>query len=276
MSAGARPLPSLRVLRAGTLAALVAAAMTAGAACGPPGWWLGAGVERSRWQESDGQGRRLLREQGTLGTLELALQTHCAGIDWRLALAQASGRRGYDGRSSSGAPLATHSDIDRSTLALAGWLPVSDAWSMGASLGYRQLRRDIASAGAVRGYAERLRDWQALALLRHQRGLGERWTLAAELRLGAGPPGRLALQLPHADAAVLRPGAGRLLQAGLSVHGGAPAVPASGWQLQLIYRDERFAAGPPQALLRQGLVVGGAAQPETRRSALGLQAGLRF
>lgn len=246
------------------------------AACQPLAWTVGAGAEHSRWQEFDAQGGRLLIEQGTLGRLDLALSSRCAAIDWQLTLALASGRRGYDGRSSSGAPLSTHSAIDRSALAMAAWLPVADGWSMGGQLVYRQLRRNIASAGPVSGYAEVFSDSHALALLRHQSRLGGRLGLTAELGLGAGPPGRLALQLPYADAAVLRLGASRLLQAGLGLRLGATAEPASSWQLQLSYRAERFAAGRPQVLLRHGQVVGGAAQPETRQSALGLQAGHSF
>lgn len=263
-----------RTVAGAALALLCGTAMPAHAVCAPPGLSLAAGAEHSRWRELDAQGRPLLHEQGTLATLSLALDLACAGIDWRLAVEQAAGRRAYDGRSTTGAALATHSRIARTTLELTAWVPLADTWAAGVRLGARQLERDIAGAGAVSGYAERFRDGQLAAGLRQIRGLGPGLRGTAELWLGAGPAGRLALQLPQADAAVLRLGSSRLLQAALALHGGGPDIDSTGWGLQLSYRREHFGAGPAQPLMRQGLRVGGATQPQTQQSALALQATL--
>ena len=262
---------------AGAASALLCAAPgPASAGCGPPGWSLAAGAEHSRWQEFDAQGRPLLLEQGPLATLALALAADCAGVDWRLVVVLAAGRRDYEGWSSNGAPLATSSRVERMALGLGALAPLVGAWSAGLRLGGRQLEREIASAGAVTGYAERFSDWKAAVGLRHERAVGASWRGAAELWLGGGPGGRLALQLPHADAALLRLGPSRLLEARLALHAAGPGVMPAGWGLQWVYRREHFAAGPAQALLRQGLRVGGAAQPATRESALGLQASLAW
>jgi hypothetical protein len=49
-----------------------------------------------------------------------------------------------------------------------------------------------------------------------------------------------------------------------------------GWQLRLDQVAERFAAGAGQAIFRNGLLIGGAAQPETHQSALSLLGVLRW
>lgn len=265
--------PALRA-RAGRVAAagLCALASSCVVACAPPGWSAGAGIEHSRWQEFDASGRRLVREQGSLATLALGLDVQCQGWAWQVALARGQGRRGYDGLSSGHAPLRTSSGIERHTVEYAARMAVAADWSAGARLAYRQLDRDIAGAGAVRGYAERFSDGQLALGLHHLQALGAALQLGTEVWLGGGPAGRLALQLPHADAAVLRLGRSRLLELGLSLRGAGPATATPGWRAQLVYRRERFGAGPAQALWRNGVPVGGAAQPATQREALSLQA----
>jgi hypothetical protein len=263
----------IRALAGAAAGLLCVTAAPARADCTPPAWVLAAGAEHSDWQERDAAGRALLREQGTLATLVLDLGFGCRGVDWRVALGYAQGRRAYQGLSSTGAAVATASGIERHTLALGGLLPLGGRWSTGARVGYRQLRRDIADAGAVLGYAERFTDWQAAVALRRDVDLGSALVLGAELWLGGGPPGRVALQLPHTDPAVLPLGASRLLEFGLVLRASTATAALPRWSARLNYRRERFAAGPAQALWHNGVLAGGALQPLTHRSALGLQLG---
>lgn len=253
--------------------------------CLPDGWQLAAGAEQSRWQEHDAQGRRLLREQGTLATVSVAAVGRCAGLDWQATLAAAQGQRAYSGSSSTGMPIRTHSGIHRQVLHLQAMLPLAptaDGWSAGLRLGHRWLARDLAGVGAVQGYGERFASWQLAAGLARSLDLGP-WAgaplaLDAALWLGGGPPGRMVLNLPHADAATLHLGASQLLQLRLGLCNGSVAQcrPDGGrpWRIDLTWQQERAGAGPAQALWRNGVLVGGAAQPATRQQALGLQATL--
>lgn len=271
---------------------LLAAALLAGVA-GPAlaqacsAWRLGlaAGAEHSRWQEHDSDGRRLLQEDGVLATLALDAGTRCAGLDWQATLAVAQGRRDYDGRSTTGVPLRTHSRIARQQLQLQALQPLAGDWSAGVRLAHQWLQRDLLGVGAVQGYDEHFTHWQAAAGLVLDRPAGA-WAgaplaLRAGLWLGGGPPGRMRLHLPQADATTLRLGASRLVQLQLGLcearsASACSATAASRWRVDLVWQQSQSGAGPATALRQQGVLVGGVAQPATRQRALGLQAALTW
>lgn len=278
-----------RTARTGAaLLALAGAGLPAAAdACLAPDWALAAGAEHSRWQEHDANGRRLVAERGDLATLAARAGVQCAGLQWQAVLGLAAGRRAYQGQSTTGQPVASHSDLRRLHWQLAALAPLGApadglAWWAGAEAGQALLWRDIASAGAVRGYPERFDQWQAAALLVHRRALAPGLGLQATLALGGGPAGRLHLHLPIADPALLRLGSSRLARLDVALLGGtmAPGLAVGGrtpgWQLHLQWQQQRTGAGPAATLWRHGVAVGGAAQPAWRQDALGLQAVLQW
>ena len=241
---------------------------------------VAAGAEHSRWQElapAPG-GRRLVLEQGTLASLLLQATQPCDGWRWQAALGLAQGRRAYQGFSSTGMAVVTQADIRRLRASLAVDWPVplvgtllgDGAATVGLALHHANLWRDIASAGAVRGYPEHFSQWQLAGRLAINGPLrpGLRWQLG--LALGGGPPGRLLLLLPQADAALLRLGSSRMASLALGLQFDA------GWGLQLQWLHERSGAGAASALRRGGVVVGAAAQPAIRQSGVGLQLRLPF
>jgi hypothetical protein len=265
------------------LLALLAAGMLAGggaqAACEPVAWAWQAGAEHSRWQEHADSGRRLLQERGTLATLAGQATLACGGLRWEARLGVADGRRGYQGESSGGQPIRTRSQVRRLHWQAAALMPVPGwgaGWQVGAALGQARLWRDIASAGPVLGYPERFDQWQASALLDHQRPLQSGLALQARLALGGGPAGRLLLQLPTADPAHLRLGASAVAQLDVTLLGGGAADAAAGWRIGLLWRQQRTGAGPAAPLWRGTLLVGAAAQPAIRQTDLGLQAGWQW
>jgi hypothetical protein len=260
------------------LAAAALAAGTVQAACGAVDWDWQAGATHSLWHEHTEAGRRLVHERGTLGTLAGEAAAVCSGLRWEAQLGLAEGRRGYQGESSAGQPIATHSRIRRLQGQVALLLPVpalGPGWHTGAALGHVRLWRDIASVGAVLGYPERFDQWQASAVVDHRRALQPGLGLQARLALGGGPAGRLLLHLPSADAARLRLGTSRMVQLEVTLLGGGLAAPA-GWHAGLHWRHQRTAAGPSATLWRGTLPVGAAAQPAVRQTDLGLQAGWRW
>lgn len=260
---------------------MAAAALADGpvqAACGPVAWDWQAGAAHSRWQEHSDAGRRLVKEGGTLATLAGQAVAECGGLHWEAQLGLAQGRRGYQGESSGGQPITTHSRIRRLQGQAALLVPVpawGPGWRAGAALGQVRLWRDIASAGAVLGYPERFDQWQASALVDHRRALQPGLGLQARLALGGAPAGRLLLHLPTADAARLQLGGSGMVQLDVRLLGGGGAATA-GWQVGLHWRHLRTAAGQPSTLWRGTLPVGAAVQPAVRQTDLGLHAGWRW
>ena len=246
--------------------------------CSLPVPALDAGVWQSRWEEFNAQGRKLLREKGTLHTQGLSLGSDCGAMHWTGRISQVNGLRAYRGVSSSDMPLQTSSRIEQQQARLVVLREVSAAWSLGASLGYRRIQRDIAGVGLVEGYPERFDDWQATAGLRFAAAGWNGLKVSAEAWLGAGPKGSMLLRLPHADPATLRLGPSRMAQLGLQVSGklAGGLTDRWSWQLRLDQVAERFAAGAGQAIFRNGILIGGAAQPETHQSALSLLGVLRY
>ncbi len=260
-------------------------ATAAGCAAPEPGaaLWLG----HSRWDESDAQGRRLLRESGTLAGARLGLALRCAGWHGEADAGWRSGQRDYRGLSSSGAAIRTHSDIEERSLRVSLWRPLSPPSSgrtelaLGLRGDWRSLDRDLASVGLVQGYPEQHRHATLALGLTAQRGSGMSsapagWHWGAELWLGGGPRGTVQVQLPTADPARLRTGRSTFGEAALSLRsaGFAAENRPPGWahELRLSLRDERIAAGPSAPLWRHGVLVGSASQPRHRLVDAGLKA----
>ncbi|MBA4342815.1 MAG: hypothetical protein C0423_11775 [Methylibium sp.] len=261
-------------------------ANAAAASCAAPepgtALWLG----HSRWDESDAQGRRLLRESGTLAGARFGLALRCAGWHGEADAGWRAGQRDYRGLSSSGAAIRTHSDIEERSLRVSLWRPLlppsggRTELALGLRGEWRSLDRDLTSVGPVQGYPEQHRQ-AALALgLAAQQGNSSSapagWHWGAELWLGGGPRGTVDVRLPTADAARLRTGRSVFGEAALSLRSASFAAgnrPA-GWahELRLSVRDERIAAGPSAPLWRHGVLVGSASQPRHRLVDAGLQA----
>ena len=241
---------------------------------------LEAGVQDSRWRETDAEGRALLHERGTLTATHFALEASgCRLGEASLRPALAGGSRHYDGQTSAGNALSTRSDVREQGLTLQAlpwaWGSARSGASVqaGARLRWQRSERDIRSTATALGYPERQQRLQA-ALVLAARGTGPLpgWHWRAELAAGAGPAGRMKVLLPGYDPATLKLGSSRLLQAGL--HIGGALAPGWSWQVGVEHDREQRSAGEPTALRRQGQVVGGALQPATRESATRLAAGL--
>lgn len=260
--------------------AAVAAAALAAAGVGTPlqACTLAAAAELgaldSRWRETAADGGTLLREHGVLAQAAFELAGDgCGRGPWRLRLDHAGGDRRYDGRTTSGAPLQTRSDLREQGLTLQ-WLPLgAGRWRAGTRLRWHRSEREIRSTATALGYPERHDATQLALVLTAEgdvHGPALRW--GVELAAGGGPAGRMKLALPGYDRSNLRLGSSRLLQAGLHLQG--EAAPAWDWRLGLQHLAERRAAGETTALTRNGLVVGGVSQPATRQGATQIAAAL--
>lgn len=251
------------------LLSLVAAPAQAQAPAGCAANGLAAGVAllRSDWDEFDALGRHLLRERGTLRESALGAAGKCGVWALRARLAQASGSRAYDGVSTVGEPISTTSRLRIDTFHIETTCCQATGWQAGARLGRRLTHRDIASAGPVLGYPERFKATLAEIGVRWQGPETVGHDLALQAWVGTGPRGRVSIDLPHVDPTTLDLGRSRSLAFGAEV-GPAPQSTRSrfGWQARLGWAVLETAAGPASALTRNGLVVGGAAQPRTRAS----------
>lgn len=272
--------PSGRVDRfKGLVTALLLAGASCTAAaveCGTPALGLLAGIERSQWEEFDAQGKSLVRERGTLQVAGMQASGRCGTVDWSAQGSRSQGQRDYNGVTNTQAPLQTQSRLRAQALEVAAWLPVNSGWAVGAQLGYRQIRRDIASAGNALGYPERFDALQAALGVRYQAALGERVRLSASGWLGGGPGGRVKVDLPRADPVILPLGSSRLMALGLELDGGASAQPGWSWRAGVLYRREQTGAGDAQAITRNGVTVGAALQPRFVQRHLGTTAVLAY
>jgi hypothetical protein len=246
--------------------------------CSAPAWGAHTGLVRSQWKETNGQGRLLVRERGTLRSAGLTVDGACARWQWRLALTRSTGERAYDGVSNTNFPIRTTSGLAITDAAAQLWTPALANWSGGLRLNQRRLNRDIAGIGQVQGYPERFSYWQAAVGVRHEIALTPGLIISGEGWLGGGPAGTLALSLPTADPAQLKLGTSRLAEIGLQI--GSPALAAGqagwSWHARVDYQWQAISAGPAKALMRNGIPVGGAAQPATRQQALGMNAGAHY
>jgi hypothetical protein len=261
-----------------TLAGAASANAPAGFDCNAPALGASTGVTRSVWEEASATGRRLVREQGTLTRYGISADGACGAWQWRLALARSTGQRAYDGVSTTNFPIQTTSDLTITDASAQIWAHSLQNWSAGMRLNQRRLDRRIAGTGPVLGYPERFSYWQAAAGLRRELALAPGWVVSAEGWLGGGPGGTLDLRLPNADAAELKLGKSRLAEIGLQIESPALPVHLTGWSwhARADYQWQRMAAGDANVITRNGIPIGGAAQPETVQKALALSAGVRY
>lgn len=244
------------------------------------GFALGAevGTTRSVWEENSALGLLLVRERGTLRRMAITAEENCALWQWRLTLARSTGARAYDGVSNTSAPVQTQSALIITDTSAQAWTPAVSGWSGGLRLNHRKIDRTIAGTGRVLGYPERFSYWQAAAGLRQELALGPDLVVSGDAWLGGGPGGKMALQLPNADATELTLGSSRVAEIGLQI-GSASGVPNRtgwSWHARMDYQWQHMAAGPARALMRNGIPVGGAAQPATRQLTTGLGAGVQY
>lgn len=243
-----------------------------------PQWTLGPLVQTQQWREYDAEGRRLLREHGTLAGAWLGAETQLAGAALDLRLELLRGRRDYEGQTNRGRPLQTHSAARhlRARLGVGWQLPLlpshwhAEGWQAHGGVAIEQTvrHRRIADAGEVRGYAERYR--QPLLLAGTQLRSPSGWQLS--LDLGAGPDGQMRLRLPGRDQTPLPLGRTTLLRASVGSELGGHGR----WHWQLQHEWLQLQAGDPRPVTLQGVVVGSARQPRTRTQDWQLVLGYRL
>jgi len=244
--------------------------------CAVPAPALSAGVERSQWEEFDAQGRSLVRETGTLERIGVDASTKCAGLDWTAQWSHGVGRRAYDGVTNTQVAVQSTSHLSSDALSLIVMSALGEHWAVGARLSYHQLNRDIDGAGTVLGYPERYTYGLASLGARYQLMLVEQLHLVLTGWLGGNTGGRLWVQLPRADAATLPLGSTALIESSVQLGSAPTSTTAWSWQAILNYRQELTAAGDARALLRNGVLVGAAAQPKLLQRLLGVHAVLRY
>lgn len=238
--------------------------------CDSPTLGVAAGPLRSQWREYGARGDLLVQELGTLQQAGVVATGQCAGWQVGARFAQARGSRHYAGLSTTGLGVESSSQVRQSELGIETLAHLSPRWQWGLRLAQHRLHRDIASAGPVQGYPEDYRYWLGAAGLQFNTGGGPGWQVGAEAWLGAGPAGRLDIKLPNADPASLALGRSRSAELAAQLRW-SPAEP-SRWQVnaRVQWAVVESDAGPAQALTRNGVLVGGAAQPRSRQSTLGL------
>lgn len=246
------------------------------AACKAPTFGAFSGVERSQWQEWGVTGQRLVREKGNLFQSGIELTGQCEPLDWRLRWSQSQGERAYSGLTNHHSALQTHSDLRSQAIGVQLWLPVSQHWSIGGELNWRQIRRDIASQGAVLGYAERFRYTQAGIGLRYQTPLTPALRLSSHLIAGGGS-GHNLVALPGFDSQKLPLGHQRYASLAIELAGGQPAFhPGWSWKVALTYRLEKNQEGEAKALYRNGRAVGSVMQPRFEQRHIGADLALSY
>lgn len=234
------------------------------------------GVEHSRWQEFDSQGRSLLREGGDLAHAGMEAAFSCAGVDWTAQWTHRQGTRAYDGVTNTQVAVQTSSRIDGNAISLNGMAALSEHWSLGARFDERRIARDIRGTGTVLGFPEDYA-YGLLALgARYQTVLASQWPLGWVGWIGTSTRGKVRVQLPHVDVATLPLGRTTLLETALQIGTAASFAPGWSWQGRLGYRHERTGAGAARALLRNGIVVGAAMQPEIRLRSYGAELAARY
>jgi hypothetical protein len=262
------------------LAAGLAAVAPAGAQalCSRPEIGLSVAALRSQWREQDERGRRLVEEDGTLTGLGLRAALQCRPWVFGLQLAQARGQRRYDGVDSRGAPVVSSSRLVHSESTLEALLPAIEPVLLGGRLRVQQIERDIAGVGAALGYPESFRYWQAQVGARSTFALAAGLQLSLDGWIGAGPSGRVAVRLPYADPVTLPLGPSRAAELGLQLLSSAPSPIQGGagwgWRMGLQWTLQDIGAGSARPLMRNGAVVGGAAQPAIRQQSWAISLGI--
>ncbi|MDM4766713.1 hypothetical protein [Pelomonas sp. SE-A7] len=231
----------------------------------------------SRWSEWSEDRGRLVLERGWLAGAGLDLAGGCAANwRWELQLNHLQGRLPYQGQSSRGAPLQTHSEWREQALDLTALHALaSSPLQVGARVIWSRQRRDIGSAGAVQGYPEQYRQAGLAAGLRWRAALATHWQWQAQAWLGRFQPSRIAIEFPTADPTVLRSGSGRMAELGLGLEWQIAGQPWAA-QFGLDWQQQHRSQGAAQPLYRGGLLVGVASQPAHTELRTRLSAGLAY
>lgn len=215
----------------------------------------------SDWREFDIIGRQLVHESGTLQGPQVAAELSCWGWNFQAQLSQLDGDRDYDGQTSSGAAVRSHSALHQLHRQVQAGVNATDAWLLGLRLSNQVTWRDIASAGGASGYLERF-EWTLLSL-------GSQWRAPlgpGQVRLAAWAGRQLnssmTLHLPGRDQAKLQLGSIRQieLEAGWQI----PLNAAWSLQADVRYRRTNIAQGKDMVITRNGIPVGVAHQPRSR------------
>ncbi|MDO8249388.1 MAG: hypothetical protein Q7T78_06675 [Rhodoferax sp.] len=214
----------------------------------------------SEWNELDASGRKLVHESGTLQGVELSVGLRCGDWNWQAQLSQLDGSRLYDGQTSIGVPVASHSALRQRQGHLQASVDVTESWQLGGRLSAQRLWRDIASAGGASGYPERY-DWTLISLgAQWQTALGPgQLTLAAWA--GTQLTSRLVVNLPGRDSASLP--LGSIKQVELAAGWRTQLSPAWHVQADVGYRRTDMEQGADGVIRRSGVPVGVAHQPRT-------------
>lgn len=256
---------------------LCAAGVAFAAECTAPSMAALAGAGRSDWRESDAQGSRLVSERGTLRSFGLEARVACGSFDYALRWMRSEGTRDYEGVSNTGFAVQTHARIAGDRFSVAALRALDERLSVGASIGYEVLRRSIAGTESAAGYPERFRWWSVKAGVRYALPLGEAAVVSIGGWAGAGPRGRLWVDLPRADPAEIPLGTSRSLEARVQIESKA-AERAAGWHwlAGVVYAAEVIGAGEQKAVFAGTSLIGLVSQPRTSRSSLGVYGGIRY
>jgi len=227
-------------------------------------------LQQSIWTESGLLGgSRSLRERGRLPTAGLELRWLEGKWVWSVLAEGVRGERRYEGYTNTGQRLSLDSGVRAGRFQASIEWELLAGWRLGARAQAERVHRVLGSTATVQGYPERFDDLVVSAgLMRSWAGpMGDGWQV--EGWIGAGPPGRMWVQLPGADPARLRLGTSRAASTGVQwtsepfgTRGGD-----GGWQLRfrLAHGGKITEAGPAHPITRNGLLVGGAAQPRTKQ-----------
>lgn len=212
----------------------------------------------SDWSEYDATGRKLVHESGSFNGVELTAKLNCDRWTYQAQLSQVEGDRSYDGQTSTGTPVSSHSALRQLQGHLqAGW-NINQSWQIDARLSNHTTWRDIASAGGASGYPERF-EWTLLSL-------GSQWTTAVGLgqlqlgaRVGQQLNSQISLTLPGKDQTSSTLGAIR--NAEVSIGWRMPL--SHSWTLQADARYVRTDISQSDEFIirRSGVAVGVAHQP---------------
>ena len=228
------------------------------------------------------QGNSLLREDGDLRMGGLHLSGYCSAVQWNAQWTLSEGKRNYDGQTNTQARLKTTSRLKMHHGGLQAWLPLprQSSWALGAMLGYRDISRDIASRGSVLGYPEHFRYLQAGFGGRYKTEISEQLQLTLTGWAGAGPKGRVKVDLPRADPTTLPLGNSRFASLGITIGSLETAQLEKGWSWEMgaSYRYDMIGAGEARPLMRGAALVGSASQPQIvqRHTSLTLATAYRF
>jgi hypothetical protein len=240
--------------------------------CAPAAVGPLVGVERSLWREYGDGGSTLVREEGNLGRIGVEASLVCGRARWGLRWSRIEGSRNYEGVTNTGTAVATVSTVRDDAFAVVAMRSLDAHFSLGARAEHRNIHRSIENTAFAAGYPERFRYWSVAAGGRYRRALGERLSLSVDGWIGAGPAGRVLVDLPRADPAELRLGRSRIIELGVQIGSARPHDEVRGWSWSagLSYRAETLGAGDPQVLFRGPVPVGVASQPRTTQSSLGV------